>query len=109
MEVGELRDRVQIQTRTAKTDTAGNVDSQWTDSAKAWAQVSPLSGDEAQRAGHTEATVMHRVRMRFRSGIPRIKPKDRIIFEGRTLNIVTARNLEEKRDEVILDCVEVVK
>ena len=108
MEVGKLRDRVQIQTRTAKTDAAGNADNTWVDVAKAWAQVSPMSGDEAQRAGHTEATVMHQVRMRFRSDLPTRKAKDRIVFDGRVLNIVAVRNLDEGRDELVLNCVEVV-
>jgi len=109
MEVGKLRDRVQIQQRTAKADDAGNATQTWVDIAKGWAQISPMSGGEAQRAGHTEATVHYMVRMRFRSDIPTLKPKDRLVFGLRTLNIVTVRNIDEGRDELVLDCVEVVK
>lgn len=108
MEVGPLRDRVTIQTRTAAADAAGNTDLTWVDIAKAWAQISPMSGEEAQRAGHTEATTMYRVRMRFRPDLGRRTSKDRLIFGSRTLNIVAVRNIDEARDELVLDCAEVV-
>ncbi len=108
MEVGKLRDRVQIQKRTAVADKAGNTDLTWVDIAKAWAQISPMSGEEAQRAGHTEGTTMYVVRMRFRSDLARRTSKDRLIFGTRTLNIVSVRDIDEGRDKLVLDCAEVV-
>ena len=108
MEAGKLKKRVLLQKRTATTDRRGNASLAWGDVANAWSQISPMSGDESQRAGRTEATVTHVIHMRYRKDLTVLTQKDRVVFGSRIFNIEVVRNIEEANDELVLDCVEVV-
>lgn len=64
----------------------------------------PMSGSEQINAMATQGTVMHRVRLRYTAGL---KPKMRLLCEGRTFEIVSV--LERgRREEHELLAVEVV-
>lgn len=64
----------------------------------------PMSGNEQINAMATQGTVMHRIRLRYTSGL---KPKMRLTCEGRTFEIVSV--LERgRREEHELLAVEVV-
>lgn len=69
------------------------------------AAVIPLTGKELFGQSKVEAGVSHRVEMRYR---PDITPKCRVQFKGRTLEIVSIINLEERNKELHLMCWEQV-
>jgi SPP1 family predicted phage head-tail adaptor len=84
---GKLRHRVTIQRPTEVRDTAyGDVDLQWVDIATVWASVEPLSGQERIDAAQVAGQVTHRVIMRAQV-VPKITPRERLRFKGRTFQI----------------------
>ena len=55
--------------------------------ATRWIAIVPLSGAEQLQAAAAEASVTHRIRMRYTSGL---KPKMRIVADDRTFEIMSA-------------------
>jgi len=108
IEAGTLTKRVNILERSSGVDQKGNVDNTDAAIATVWASVSPIAGEESQRAGSTTATVTHEIRMRYRSDLPELTPKYRLALGSRTFTIVSARNPAEADVELVLQCTEVV-
>lgn len=69
------------------------------------ASVDPLTGREWLNADKQEAGISHRIRMRW---MPNVVPKMQIEFDGRTFNVVSAINKEERNIELELMCLEKV-
>ncbi|MFT7337628.1 MAG: SPP1 family predicted phage head-tail adaptor [Marinobacter maritimus] len=85
MRAGKLRHRVTIQQPGQTQDpVTGEMLNGWTDYAKAWASVEPLSVKEfiASEAGQSEVTA--RITIRHREGIT---PKMRVLHRGKIYNI----------------------
>lgn len=107
MRAGDLRHRIRI---NRMVDVQGEEFGQnelqaVTYADRVPASVEPLNGRELIQADKQEAGVSHLVRMRW---MPGIEPKMQIVFEGRTLNIVSAINKGERRIELELMCLEKV-
>jgi SPP1 family predicted phage head-tail adaptor len=67
------------------------------------ASVEPVGGRELTQAAKVEGDVTHKVTIRFRDGI---QNDFRILFEGRTLNIVRLINVEERERRIEIFCLE---
>ena len=82
---GSLTDRIVIEQATETRNSVGEVSLSWTTFATVWADVSALSGREAERYGQIVGFTGHKVTIRQ---LPGVKVSMRIIYEGsRTLEI----------------------
>lgn len=104
---GQYRHRVILQVLgTPTVGRSGQVTKTWTAVGTYWAFVQPLSGTETENADRLKAKTTHLVTMPFVGSID--ASNNRLIFRGRTLNIETALNYDERNREYILTCIEVV-
>lgn len=106
MKIGPMRRRASLQSPPQETEAQnqyGEVATAWADVAEVWVQVEPLSGKELWQAQQVQADVTHRVTMRYRPGV---RPKWRIVYQGRVFNILYVLNLEERNRTLQLLCVE---
>jgi len=105
MRTGSLRHYVEIHALTIIEDDIGNQTEEWAKVAEVWAAVEPLQGDEKLAAAYIQAETTHKVTIRYLAGIT---PANRLLFDGRTLEIESVRNLEERSRELVLMCKEKV-
>lgn len=105
MRIGQLDKRVTIQETVRVPDGGGGYTETWKDVATVWASLQPLSGREVIQSGQLQAQVPHRVRIRYRPGIT---AANRLTFKGRTLEIISVANIDERNVELELLCQEVV-
>ena len=82
---GNLADRIVIEQAAETRNSVGEVTLSWSTFATVWADVSALSGREAERYGQIVGFTGHRVTIRQ---LPGVKVAMRVIYEGtRTLEI----------------------
>lgn len=102
--IGKMRHRVTWYSQTEVT-TNGQIGISSVNQGDFWASVTPVSGGEATVSDKVQATVTHKVVMRR---VGAIKPKDKLIFETRTLQIESVTDTNARRRELILQCREVI-
>ena len=105
---GEYNTRVTVQRRdeSAVSDMNEPVAS-WKTHCVTWASVNGASGREFSAGDQTTADVGYQVRMRASERTRAITPKMRLAFQGRTLEIVSVVDLENRHIEMMLLCREV--
>ena len=82
---GNLTDRIVIEQAAETRNSVGEVTLSWSTFATVWADVSALSGREAERYGQIVGFTGHKVTIRQ---LPGVKVAMRVIYEGtRTLEI----------------------
>ena len=91
---GKLRHLVTIERPTTVVDEYGDPSLRWNEVTTRWASIEPLRGDEQIQALAVEATATHRVR--FRSGVDDVSPRDRIRYGARIFQLVSALDEEER-------------
>ena len=101
--IGDLRQRVSLQSPPATSDGMGGVTGDWTDEAEVWAAVWPVGATEQVQAAQTVMTVSHRVRIRYRSDL---LGSWRVKFGTRFLAIVSIVNPNEAGRLLDLICKE---
>jgi SPP1 family predicted phage head-tail adaptor len=85
IDAGSLTDRIVIEQATETRNAVGEVSLSWSTFATVWADVSALSGREAERYGQIVGFTGHKVTIRALAGV---KPAMRILYAGsRTLEI----------------------
>lgn len=102
VQIGEMRDRVEIQQRIRTTDALGGYASTWSTIASVWARVVAQSGGTTEEAGQEIAPVRFRVYIRY-AKIPAPAPELRIEWRGRTFHVMSVQP-DERRKYVIFDC-----
>jgi SPP1 family predicted phage head-tail adaptor len=107
MNIGKLRQRIQIQQNNAGSpDAYGEKTASWTTIATVWASVEPLAGREYLQALQVKASSMHRVRMRW-SQVFTLTPRHRILLRStRVLEINSVNNVDERNRELEVMCTE---
>ena len=90
--IGKMRSLVSLQHRTKTTDGAGGWTNTWTQYAKVWAWIKPLSGSETLTSMQLENPVTHRIYIRYRSDM---LESDRIVHRSRNFNIRSILDIEE--------------
>ncbi|MCH9806764.1 MAG: phage head closure protein [Alphaproteobacteria bacterium] len=103
--IGDLRQRIAIETPQRVSDGGGGADETWVLVANVWASLRPLSGNERLEADAVAGTVSHEVVMRYRDGLggeQRLRLGDRL-FDLRAVMDVDERHrylrcLVEERD-----------
>ena len=84
MRIGELRERVTIQQKSATQDDFGAEVITWVDLATVWAKIEALTGREFITQGRAEASVTHKVTIRLREDVT---PEMRLMWESQVLSI----------------------
>jgi SPP1 family predicted phage head-tail adaptor len=85
IDAGDLTDRIVIEQASETRNAVGEVSLSWTTFATVWADVSALSGREAERYGQIVGFTGHKVTIRQ---LPGVKVSMRVVWEGsRTLEI----------------------
>jgi SPP1 family predicted phage head-tail adaptor len=98
---GSLREPLTVQRKVAVSDGMGGQAIQWLDLYTTRGQVKPLSGREALQAMQLQASITHRVYVRYRADI---KPADRIVMRGQPLQIRSILNIEMRNQWLEMLC-----
>ena len=101
--IGSLRHRLIVQRPDRTLDAGGGATIIWTDIATVWGAVEPISGRETIVAERPQATVTHKVRVRYRADVD---ARMRILFGSRSLNIRSVINQDERGRWLVCLCEE---
>lgn len=105
MRPGPMRHRVLLQQRVTGVDAAGGALNTWEKFAIRWASMDRAAGSEvwnsAQRSGRVPAVF----RLRYLEGVT---PAMRLVFDGRTYNILSVVDQEGIRTELVITAEELV-
>lgn len=111
MKAGDLRHYITIQAPTTTQNTYGEKSIIWTSNKKVWGAVWPLRGDDYLAARGLQASITHRIRIRYTTlmATTEISPNNaRISFDGRIFNLQSAINVDERSIYLDLMCGEEV-
>ena len=103
MRLGPLRQRVNIQARSATVDAFGQESETWATVATVWASVEPLSGRELLAAQQVQGETTHRIRMRYQAGVT---TSTRLLFNLRPFDVRSVINKNEAGAFLELLCTE---
>ena len=92
--IGEMQQRVTVQTKTrGAADGAGGYGAEtWATFLTGWAKVDPKSGREIVAADQVVHRISHIVTLRARPGVTTAM---RVLFDGRYMAILAAREILE--------------
>lgn len=105
MRSGKLRHEITIQALTSMQDSYGGQTESWSTFATVRASVEPLQGREYFASQQVQAEVTTRFRIRYLSGVT---PKMRVLYDGRTFNVASVINPNERNHELHIMAYEVV-
>lgn len=99
MRAGKLRHRITIKRKSVTGSDSYGAES-FTEStiATRWAEVRPLLGRELFNARQTQADVTHAIKTRWIDGL---SPKDWIVYDGRTFEILAVTRPDERKIEAV--------
>lgn len=93
--VNKLRHLVQFQTKTGtQQDAYGENTPVFQLTAQVRADIQPLSGRELFLAQQVQADVTHKITTRY--FLPKPAPTDTMLFQGRTFNLMSIQDIEER-------------
>jgi SPP1 family predicted phage head-tail adaptor len=101
--LGALSDRVQIFRRDISAEDEGGAVVTFVPIATVWARVRALSARPASAADGRGVNLTHSVVLRYRTDI---QPGDRLVFTGRTLEVIGADDLNGGRAYLSCTCSE---
>ncbi len=94
LRAGALRHRMALQAAQRVGDGGGGAIETWSDVAEVWARIAPVGGNERVLAEAITGQVTHEITIRHRSDV---RPAMRFRFGARIFEIVTARDVDERR------------
>jgi SPP1 family predicted phage head-tail adaptor len=108
MRAGDMRHRIQLQTRSVGQDALGGQSPTWTTTATVWAEILPLTGRERMLAGANQSEVSSMVTIRYQAQFsdPKAMAAMRILYGSRILNIESSNDVEERHKIIELSCSE---
>lgn len=77
----------------------------WSEFAKAFGEITPLTGTEYQLAQQMQSSVTHRIRTEF---VQSVTPRMRLKYGERCFNVQSVVNVEERNRELEWMCTEAV-
>lgn len=101
--IGEMRERVTLQSPLLAADGAGGADVSWDDEATVWAKVETLTGDERVNGERLAPRARFRLTIRYRNGL---NTAMRALWKTRPLDIRAIRDPDGRKHLLILDCEE---
>lgn len=105
MRAGLLRHKIEIQEKVTRRSATGGEQITWEPYCYSWASISPLSGREYFQARQAQATISHKMIMRYQSGI---KPYHRVSWGERIFDINAILNENEANIRLTLFCTEAI-
>lgn len=105
LRAGDLNRRITIQEKTATADSTGQMIESWADLGTIWTAVIMSGGKEFYAAQKLRADVTAVFKVRFTRAIT---PVNRIIYDGRTFEILSANDPDGMRRELHISAKEVV-
>jgi len=103
MNIGKLRDRIEIQQKTATQNEFGEQDITYTTVQEIWAKVLTASSKEFYNKGEMNK-LTYKVLIRSNN---EIKPEMLVKYKDKTLEISDILDADSKRDYMLLICEEV--
>ncbi len=103
---GQLRQRIQIQSRSDVPSASGEPAAVWSLVAEVWASVEPLLGREFFAAQERSSTVPTKFRIRYLAGLV---PRMRIIWAGRWFDIRAVQQVGGLKVEMLVMADELVE
>ena len=101
--IGNLRRRITLQQPDRTADGGGGAAIAWSDVATLWAQITPIRGSERQSAEHVQATLRHRIRIRYRADVD---PSMRFKADTRLFNIRAVMDEADRHEWLVCLCEE---
>lgn len=98
-----MTDRVQLRRREMAGEDEGGHVAMFVPVASLWARVRSLTGRQGSSADGRAVEISHAVVLRFRTDI---RPGDRIVYRGRSLDVVSAADLNGRRAYLSCACSE---
>lgn len=93
--IGEMRNRVVLQSLNPSTDSGGGQSVSWATATTVWAKVENLSGTESSFGDQIEDRSNYRFTIRYYSALT---PKYRISYNSKTFNIQHISSLLEGKE-----------
>lgn len=93
MKAGVLRERITVQAPKEIGNSIGETTLEWQDAGDVWASVDGLSSRELLQAMQANVVASHKIRIRF---MPGVTPHHRILWRGRTLEIASVVEKENR-------------
>jgi SPP1 family predicted phage head-tail adaptor len=101
--IGALTDRVDLKRRTTTDEAEGGEAVSFVPIATVWARVTTLAARQALAGDARGQAISHAVVIRFRTDL---KPGDRIVYRGATLDIAATGDLTGGRAYLSCQCTE---
>jgi SPP1 family predicted phage head-tail adaptor len=96
-DIGDLDRRIVIQRATYGRDAVNAKTATWNTLATIWASYSAVSDGEKFASGQINANISARFVIRYSTGVADVNPKDRLQFDGKTYDIIAAKETERRR------------
>lgn len=93
MRAGKLDRRIVLQRFTETRDEYNEPVQTWATLATRWASYEPLSDGEKFSASETAAEASARFVIRYSTAVRDLNPKDRLMFEGVTYQIIRVKEI----------------
>lgn len=103
MRAGKLDRKIILQRSTETRDDYNEPVKSWTTLATRSASYEPLSDGERFRAGETAANASARFVIRYGSTVSDLNPKDQLVFEGVTFQILHVKQVG-RREGIEITC-----
>lgn len=103
MRAGTLRERITIQAMVPTTDVEWGPGESAQDVVTVSASVIAQGGGEAVKDSGVQATTHYAIEIRYRDGID---STNRIIWKGKTLEVVSAIDPEGRKRRLVIDAIE---
>jgi SPP1 family predicted phage head-tail adaptor len=103
-EAGRLARRLALEAPFDATDDIGGASRSWVVVAPLWGEIERLRGETRLAADRLEQAITHRVTLRWRAGVT---PQMRLRLGARVFVICAARDPDESRRRLVLDCEEI--
>lgn len=107
MSSGKYKHRVSIQSVSEVSDAYGGIVETWLTDFQRRASIIESGGSESFESNRERGDRRVVIMMRDDNQTRRITPKNRIVFNSRIFDIITAIKIGDKRKEIELTCVEV--
>jgi SPP1 family predicted phage head-tail adaptor len=101
--IGEMRERVVLQSPTLTSDSRGGASESWSTVATVWAKIEPKSASQVLFSQQLQHRITHKFTIRYRSDV---LSTWRITFDSRTFHIQGVRDLMERGRYLEIDCEE---
>ena len=98
MRAGRLNQRVIVKRPVRTRDAIGGAAITWQTAAQTWCSIWPIGGRESVVGGAMTGTVTHEVRLR-KQAVPGLQSDYRFEMAGRTFEIISVLNVDERGDQ----------